>query len=109
MFSFDGGSKVSSIARRGFLSLRVVLQMLPWLQKSYTCGDDKSYPLIPVICVRDAEALRIRCLESRVGDAATWEACWCSWTLRCRRILPGLGASRGLDEADATEFAGRAE
>ena len=27
-FSFDGGSKVSSRARRGFLSLHVVLQML---------------------------------------------------------------------------------
>ena len=46
--------------RRGVLSLRVVLQMLTLLHKSYTCGDDTFYPPIPVICVRDADALHVR-------------------------------------------------
>ena len=56
--------------------------MLTWPHKSYTCGDDTFYPPFPVICVRDAEALlkAFRCLESRVGDAAAWEAlCWGLW------------------------------
>ena len=46
--SCDGDGGVMGSGRRGFLPLRVVLQMLTWPQRSCTCGDDRSYPLIPV-------------------------------------------------------------
>ena len=42
----DGDSGVTSRVRRGFLSLRVVLQMLSWPHKSHNHGDDMLHPLI---------------------------------------------------------------
>ena len=89
----DGDGKVRSRVRRGFMSLRVVLQMLTWPHKSYTCGDDKFYPLIRYLRpwrkgIQVSRKLCGRC-SSLGGVRVPWMLTWC-------RISPGRWRSRRL-------------